>query len=256
MSNVLLQDRVAIVTGGARGIGRGICRCLAEAGADVVVADVRPDGAADETVALVQAAGRRALVLRVDVADHAQVDQLVQTTLDHFGRLDVMVANAGIGGIKPFLDITPEIWHRVLGIDLDGVFYCTQAAARAMVARGQGGKIILISSVHSEMTFPTNVSYDVAKAGVVMLARGAARELAAHHINVNAIGPGWIDTEINRDFLATQAERAAVEASIPWGRIGQPEDIGHLAVFLASAWADYVTGAYFRCDGGFLLSKD
>jgi NAD(P)-dependent dehydrogenase (short-subunit alcohol dehydrogenase family) len=255
MSDALLQDRVAIVTGGARGIGRGICRCLAEAGADVVVADIRPNGAADETVALVQAAGRRALVRAVDVADHAQVDELVQATLAHFGRLDIMVANAGIGMGQPFLDLTHETWHRVLGVDLHGVFYSTQAAARAMVAQGRGGKIVLISSVHAELTFPTAVGYDVAKAGVVMLGRGAARELAEHHINVNVIGPGWIDTEINREFLAAPADRAAVEATIPWGRIGRPEDIGHLAVFLASDRADYITGAYFRCDGGFLLSK-
>jgi NAD(P)-dependent dehydrogenase (short-subunit alcohol dehydrogenase family) len=256
MSDSSLKDRVAIVTGGARGIGRGISKCLAEAGADVVIADIRPDGAAEETVALVQAAGRRAVVKAVDVSNPEQVTALVQSTVAEFGHLDIMVANAGIIIPEPFLDLKVESWHRVLGVDLHGVFYCTQAAARAMVARGQGGKIVIISSVHSEVTFPKAIGYDVAKAGVVMLARGAARELAAHHINVNAIGPGWIDTPINREALADPADRAAVEATIPWGRIGRPEDIGDLATFLASDRADYITGAYFRCDGGFLLSKE
>jgi len=251
----LLADRVAIVTGGARGIGRGIAQCLSQAGAHVVIADIRPDLDAADVAEEIAASGRRVVVRQVDVADPDQVDALVQETVDHFGHLDIMVGNAGIYLEQPFLELTRGNWERVRSVDLDGAFYCTQAAGRVMAADNRGGKIILISSVHAEIAFPHSAAYDVAKAGIVMLARAAACELGPHHINVNVIGPGWVETDMNRAHLADPERRKEVEATIPWGRVGQPDDVGKLVVFLASTLSDYITGTYIRCDGGLLLSK-
>jgi glucose 1-dehydrogenase len=156
---------------------------------------------------------------------------------------------------EPFLEITEDAMRRILDVDLVGTIYCAQAAGRAMVRRGQGGKIINISSVHAVMSFPTAAIYDAAKAGVARLTATIALELAEHHINVNAIGPGWIETPLSEPFLRDPAERQAVEATIPWRRVGQPQDIGRLAVFLASEDADYITGQLILCDGGFVLGK-
>ena len=250
--NGRLAGKVAIVTGASRGIGRGCALALAEDGADVVVNYLSHAAEAGEVVREIEAMGRRALAHRADVADRAQVAAMVEVAISLFGQLDVMVANAYRSIRGPFLEVTPEGLGQTLDVTLLGAFHCCQLAARAMVARGRGGKIIVIGSVHAEHPFAGATAYNVAKFGVVGMALTAASELAAHHINVNVIHPGWIDTPGERQYHSEEELREEGRR-IPWGRLGTPLEIGRVAAFLASDDAEYVTGAVLRVDGAHVL---
>ncbi len=247
-----LASQVALVTGAARGIGRGIALCLAEEGADVVVNDLPPggdhDGGAD-TARQIAAIGRRAHIRHADVSDRDAVAALFADAVAHFGRLDVVVANAVYSDREAVVDARWEGVHRTLAVTQFGVFHVCQAAARQMVAQG-GGKIIIIGSLLSEVPGETSAAYNMAKAAVNHLGRTLANELARQHINVNVINPGYIDTPGERKF-ATEEELARAGSRIPWGRLGLPRDIGRAAVFLASADADYITGTSLLVDGGY-----
>jgi NAD(P)-dependent dehydrogenase (short-subunit alcohol dehydrogenase family) len=245
-----LNGRVAMVTGAARGIGRSIAERLLSEGAVVIASDIRDPGSWDWTPS------GSVLALQADVSDPESVDSVITAAVDRYGRLDMAVCNAGIALSSPFLDFKLEDWRKVLSIDLDGAFICTQRAARAMVAQGGGGSIVLIGSVHGEMTFPTNSAYDVAKAGVMMLGQAAACELAPQGIRVNVVGPGFVETPMNEEFLARPGRRSEAEALIPMGRLGRPDDVAGVVTFLLSDAARYITGSYVRCDGGYVLSKD
>ncbi len=247
-----LSGKVSIVTGSSRGIGRGVAIELARAGADVAVNYRTHPEEAEETAAAVRQLGREATVLQADVSDRAQVEALVAQTRERFGRLDILVANAAFSIRKPFLDLTAEDVGRTWAVSLWGVFHSCQAAARALVEQGHGGKLVIISSVHAFIPYTTALAYNAAKAGINNMGYTMAAELAEHCINVNIIEPGWIDTPGERQFFS-EADLAAAAARLPWRRLGTIQDIGQAVVFLCSPAADYITGACLRVDGGIWL---
>jgi 3-oxoacyl-[acyl-carrier protein] reductase len=243
-----LQGRIAAVTGGALGIGRATARLFAAEGATVALGDVDVAGA--EAVAKeIVAGGGRAIAVGLDVGDADQVRDFVERVIGELGRLDVMFANAGIAHSAPFLEHPEAEWHRVLRVNLTGVFLCCQAAARQMVRQG-GGRIIATASINGFRGVENLVGYNVAKAGVIELTKTMAVELARHHIAVNAIAPAQIDTRLTRS-LPEEARRRRVER-IPMGRFGDVDEVARAALFLASDDASYVTGHTLAVDGGYL----
>jgi NAD(P)-dependent dehydrogenase (short-subunit alcohol dehydrogenase family) len=243
-----LQGRAVAITGAALGIGRATARLFAEEGARLALGDVDAGGA--EAVAKeIKGRGGRAVAIGMDVGDAAQVQAFVDRTVAELGRIDVMFANAGIAHSAPFLDHPEAQWHRVLRVNLTGVFLCCQAAARRMVEQG-GGCIITTASINGFRGVEKLVGYNVAKAGVIELTRTMAVELAQHGITVNAIAPAQIDTRLTRG-LPEEARRRRIER-IPMGRFGEPEEVARGALFLASDDASYVTGHTLAVDGGYL----
>jgi glucose 1-dehydrogenase len=242
-----LAGKVALVTGGGSGIGRGIAIRFAEEGADVAVDDVNRAGA-DATVDEVRRLSRRGLAIEADVTSRADCERMVQETVAQFGKLDVFVANAGIGRAAPFLETPEEDWDAVVRTNLTGVFLSCQAAARRMAQQGHGGRIIATASLAAVRPAPMMAAYHAAKAGVRMLTEVMALELAPHRITVNAIGPGVIETPLTAPLL--QAIKAAGREIAPLGRVGEPKDVADLALFLASDEADYITGDLIIVDGG------
>lgn len=243
-----LEGKVAIITGARRGIGRSIALAFAKAGADVVVSDI--DIKDCEKVAKeIESSGRRVLVVKTDVTNYEEVDHMVKSTLEKFGKIDVLVNNAGILIYKPFLEITEDIWDKTLNTNLKGYFLCAQRAAKEMVKQKKG-KIINIASVAGEVAYPQIAHYCASKGGVIMLTKVMATELAPYKINVNTISPGAIETPMTQGMLSDPKTREENIKNIPWGRIGKPEDIANIAVFLASDNADYLTGANVVVDGG------
>lgn len=250
-----LIGKRALVTGSARGIGRGCALELARAGADVVVNDRERTPAAAGVVAEIEALGRRAILVEGDVFERESCERIVGRALEAFGRIDILISNPAYSRRGDFLDYDPETFREVLQGSLFGGFYMSQQVARHMVARGGGGKIVFISSVHSRKPFRRSVAYNAAKAGLSHMAATIAAELVAHRINVNVIDPGWIDTPGEHEIFTEEVLKEAGPA-LPWGRMGLPEDIGKAALFLASDDADYVTGTSLLVDGGFLLRED
>ena len=243
-----LQGRVTAITGGALGIGRATGLAFAEEGAIVALGDVEQD-AAEAVAREIREGGGQAIAVRVDVGDAGQVQAFVDSVVAAFGRLDVMFANAGIAHSAPFLEHPEAEWHRVLRVNLTGVFLCCQAAARQMVEQG-GGRIITTASINGFRGVENLAGYNAAKAGVIELTRTMAVELARHTITVNAIAPAQIDTRLTRS-LPEEARRRRIER-IPLGRFGEPEDVARAALFLASDDASYVTGHTLAVDGGYL----
>lgn len=244
--------KVALVTGASRGIGRGIALRLAVEGADVVVNyRAHPDEAAEVTDEI-RRYGRRALVWQADVADRDAVARMFAATVAQFGGLDIAVANAAFSIREPVIEAQWEHVLRTLAVSQFGVFHTCQMAAQQMVRQGRGGKIVIISSVHQEQAPANSAPYNMAKAAINNLGCTMAVELAAQHINVNIINPGWIDTPGERAF-ASEEELMAAGKAIPWGRLGAPADIAAAVAFLVSDEADYITGATLRVDGGYVL---
>ena len=243
-----LENKVAVITGGALGIGRATARLFAAEGAAVVLGDIDPV-VAEKVAREITENGGTATALAVDVGDSGQVTAFVDTAVAHFGRLDVMVANAGIAHSAPFLEHPEAQWHRVLRVNLTGVFLTGQAAARHMVKQG-GGRIVNIASINAFRGVENLVGYNAAKAGVVELTKTMAVELAQHGITVNAIAPAQIDTRLTRT-LPEDARQRRIDR-IPLGRFGEPEDVARAALFLASDDARYVTGHTLAVDGGYL----
>jgi glucose 1-dehydrogenase len=250
---VRLQGKVGIITGAATGIGKGIATVFVAEGAAVVIDYVHgQDSDARELAKQLQASGGRASAVEADVTDPEQVKRLVDTAVSEFGKLDIFVNNAGIETKVPFVDVSLDLWNKVMAVNLTGPFLCAQAAARQMIAQGGGGRIINISSVHEDLPMPTNVPYCAAKGGLRMLMRTACVELAAHGITMNNIGPGAIDTPMDAPLKAHPEQMAELLSEIPLGRMGQPDEVGKLAAYLASDDAAYVTGSTFFIDGGML----
>ena len=243
--------RVAIVTGSDSGIGRATAVALAEAGCDVGVTWHTDQAGADGTAAEVRAAGRRAAVARLDVADLEAAGGLIDRLAEDLGGLDVLVNNAGTGVATPFLDQTLEDWRHVIDVDLTGAFVCAQAAARRMVAAGRGGRIVNVTSVHEHVPLEGAAAYCAAKGGLGLLTKVMALELAGHGITVNSVAPGEIATEMtgNEDTDPATVERPG----IPLGRPGHAREIASAIAWLASEEASYATGASFVVDGGLLL---
>lgn len=246
-----LAGKVALVTGGARGIGLAVARAYVREDAAVVVADIDAASAAAAAAGLVQGGGR-AMAVGVDVADPASVQAMIAAILGAHGRLDILVNNAGVGGNTPFLETSLAEWNRIIGINLTGAFMVAQAAAREMVEAGFG-KIVNIASLSGQRGGNGRAAYGSAKAGLELLTKVMAVELAPHGINVNAIAPGAIETEMAK-FAHDRATRAAYNALIPMTRYGTPEEIAEAAVFLCSDESRYVHGHTLNVDGGFLAA--
>lgn len=245
-----LKDKIALVTGSSQGIGRAIAVRFAQEGADVVINYNRTAKGAEEALAEVEAAGRRGLIVQADLGNVEDIRRLVNQGIEHFGRLDVLVNNAGIETHAPFWDVTEEDYDKVLNVNLKGVFFATQEMVKHLRAGKRRGKIVNISSVHEELPFPNFTAYCASKGGVKMMARNLAVELGPLGINVNNIAPGAIETPINSKLLNDPAKLGALLAQIPLGRLGQTTDVAGVAVFLASDDADYVTGSTYYVDGG------
>ncbi len=247
-----LDQKVAIVTGSDSGIGRAIAIEFAKEGATVVVNYAHAKDKANEVLQTIQNNGGKAVVIQADVSQYQQAVGLIQQTVEHFNRLDIMVNNAGMEIHGPFLDVTEEQWDRVLGVDLKGAFFCAQAAAREMVKRKIPGRIINVSSVHEDLPMPNNSPYCCAKGGLRMMMRTICLELAPYNITVNNIGPGAVDTPIDADVKADPQKMKALLDEIPLHRMGQPEEVAKLALYLASDAAAYVTGSTYFIDGGLM----
>jgi NAD(P)-dependent dehydrogenase (short-subunit alcohol dehydrogenase family) len=241
-----LQGKVAVVTGAARGIGLAIAQRFVKEGAQVALAD----WLADEVKAEAAALGASALAVPTDVGDAGEVRRLVDRTVERFGRLHCMVANAAVQAEIPFLDLTEEEFDRVIRVNLKGTFLCGQTAARHMVKTGTRGAIINISSVNAVVAHPVLVHYAASKGGINMLTKGMAVSLAPHGVRVNAIGPGTTNTPINANFFSMPGMVDRFLMRTPLGRIAEADEIASVAVFLASDEASYVTGTTIYADGG------
>ena len=249
----ILSGKAALVTGGRRGIGRGVCLALAAEGADVAVNDVEGAEQAEAVAQEVREMGRRAVVVMADVAKPDQVQAMVDGVVSELGGLDILVNNAGVESIVPFLEITPEEWERVTNINLRGEFLCAQAAVRHMVDSGNGGAIVNIGSVQAGMVLPGRAHYAPSKRGVEALTANLAVELAEHNIRVNCINPGLIDTDMTSWVMKDPEILPIVLEKIALKRAGEPDEIGQVAAFLASDKASYVTGQSLYVDGGFRI---
>lgn len=245
-----LSSKVALVTGAGRGIGLGIALQLARCGSDLVIND-RP-GSPDLSVAgeEIRALGRVCHTIEGDIFTRAGCERLVQSASELAGRIDILISNPAYSRRGTFLDYSPEEFERTINGTLTSGFHISQLVARQMVARGQGGKIVFISSVQAEMPISRCAAYGAAKAGLNHMMRSIAVELAPHRINVNAIEPGWIDTPGERITFSDETITAEGR-QLPWGRLGLPADIGHAVAFLVSDQADYITAAVLPVDGCF-----
>jgi gluconate 5-dehydrogenase len=245
-----LAGKVAVVTGGRRGIGRAIALALAEAGADVSLGDrVIDDGELEKVAEEVRKLGRRALAIQTDITRKADVDSLVQKTVAEFGSIDILVNNAATNVRAPLLELNEEGWDRVIDTDLKGYYLCSQAAGKVMVKQKRGN-IINIASTAAMDTAPQMGAYGIAKAGVVMLTRILAIELAEYNIRVNAIAPFIVKTKFSQPLWADAKTLKEIESGIPLGRLAEPEDITGAVVFLASDASAYITGHTIVVDGG------
>jgi glucose 1-dehydrogenase len=247
-----LEGKVALVTGAARGIGQACAVELARHGAEIAFCDLGAAESGAETVALVERVGRRARYYRCDVGDRSAVEAMFERVQADFGRLDICVNNAAANIRKPLIELEVSDVAMVWNVILWGVFHCSQLAARQMVKQGEGGCLLMISSVHAERAFGRSTAYNGAKAAVNQMAMTWAAELAQYRIRVNVIEPGWTDTPGERAFYTE--ERIKEEGlSLPLGRLANPSEIAAAARFLCSDDASYVTGSILRVDGGFVL---
>jgi 3-oxoacyl-[acyl-carrier protein] reductase len=246
----MLQGKVALVTGASRGIGRAIALELARAGAYVVVNYAGSEGAAREVVQEIEGMNRKAMMIRANVAQSQEVDEMVKEALGAFGKIDILVNNAGITRDNLLMRMKEEEFDEVINTNLKGVFNCIKAVTRPMM-KARGGRIINISSVVGVMGNPGQVNYVAAKAGVIGMTKSVARELAARNITVNAVAPGFIDTDMTA--VLGEETKQNLLGQIPLQRLGKPEDIAHAVKFLASEEASYMTGQVLHVDGGMYM---
>lgn len=248
-----LSGQVAVVTGGAVNIGRGISLALAGAGAAVAIVFNSSEDPAREVVEEIERKGGRAVALAADVRDRERVEGVFQSVLDLFGRIDILVNNAGIFTVSPQIDLSPDDWDAVLDTNLKGIFLYSRTAAKLMIAQGDGGRIVNIASINGmHPGFGGTAHYDASKGGVIAYTRSLAAELAPNGIRVNAVCPGLMDSRNLRKDAPELAEK--VEARTPLKRLGRPEDIGNAVLFLVSRAADWITGETLTVDGGYLLT--
>lgn len=253
MAKRRLKGEVALVTGGSRGIGRAISLALAREGAMLIVNYVAHAEAAQEVVKIILKKGGNAIAVRADISKKREVENMIKAAIDHFGRIDVLINNAGVGPFVKFFDITEELWDRTQNINTKGIFLVSQTVAKEMAKTG-GGKIVNITSISGEkVTSELQVPYCVSKAGANMLTKTMAVALAPYKINVNAVLPGTITTDINRERLTNRRTRETIISQTPLKSIGRPEDVVGAVILLASDKANWITGSLLMVDGGFIL---
>lgn len=246
----LLEGKTVVVTGASTGIGRAIAIGAAEHGANVAINYACDSDGAAQCIAAIEAQGRGAVAIQGDVADPETADDFITRAVEAFGKVDVMVSNAGICPFHSFLDMPVATFERTMRVNMHGGYYMCQAAARQMVAQGHGGSIIAVSSISALVGGEFQTHYTPTKAGLHSLMQSAAIALGRYNIRCNSLLPGTILTEINKDDLADERKRRYMEGRVPLGRLGVPEDMAGPAVFLASDMARYVTGAALLVDGG------
>jgi 3-oxoacyl-[acyl-carrier protein] reductase len=244
-----LTDKVALVTGAAQGIGKAVALLLARNGADLIVSDINLEKA-EETAKEIQAIGRRAVAIKVDVASLGDVEQMVEAVLEHFGHIDILINNAGITRDRLILRMTEEDWDAVLNINLKGTFHCTKVVIRHM-SKQRNGRIVNIASVVGEMGNAGQANYSASKAGVIGFTKTIAREFAQRGINVNAIAPGYIETPMT-EALPEKAKEE-LKRIIPMERLGRPEDVAEAVLFLVSEASSYITGQVLNVNGGIYM---
>jgi glucose 1-dehydrogenase len=256
----MLQGQRAIVTGAGSGIGKAIALALGQAGADVVVNYVVGVDGAEELAAEIRASGVRSLAIRADVSDEAQVQEMFRRTVEAFGTVDILVNNAGLQQDAAFENLTLAQWNKVIGVNLTGQFLCAREAVREFKRRGvvpevscAAGKVLCISSVHEVIPWAGHVNYAASKGGVMLMMKSLAQEVAPYRIRVNSICPGAIRTPINMEAWGTPAAYQELLTLIPYKRIGEADEIGRAAVWLASDYADYIHGISLFVDGGMTL---
>ncbi len=247
-----LQGKVAIVTGGNTGIGKAVVLALAEQGASVVIDYVSNPQATEDLERKIADLGEAATAVEADVSKIEDLQRMIDTAVSAYGRLDVMVNNAGIETRTSVLETTEDQYEKVLNINLKSAFFGTQLAAKQMIAQGGGGRIINMTSVHEDWPMAGNTAYCLSKGGMRMLTRTAAVELGPHDICVVGVGPGAVDTPINAQTVANPAALAALNKSIPLGRLAEPEEIASVVAFLAGPGAGYITGTTIFADGGIM----
>jgi glucose 1-dehydrogenase len=250
-----LQGRVAIVTGGNTGIGKAVVLALAAQGASVVIDYVSNPQATEDLERKIADLGEAATAVEADVSKIADLQRMVDTAISAYGRLDIMVNNAGIETRTSILDTTEDQYEKVLSINLKSAFFGTQLAAKQMIAQGEGGRIINMTSVHEDWPMPGNTPYCLSKGGMRMLTRTAGLELAPHNICVVGVGPGAVDTPINAQTVADPAALALLNKSIPLGRVAEPEEIASVVAFLAGPGASYIAATTVFADGGIMQSS-
>lgn len=260
MAEKKLAGQTALVTGANSGIGEGIALSMGEAGANVVVNYVVNPDAANDVVEKIQSAGSNAIAIQADVSNEEQVISMYQQAISKFGTVDILVNNAGLQRDAAFHEMTLQQWQKVIDVNLTGQFLCAREAIKEFLKRGvvaglsvAAGKIICISSVHQEIPWAGHANYAASKGGIMLLMKSIAQEYAPHQIRVNSICPGAIKTPINQKAWDTPEALNKLLELIPYQRIGQPDDIGKLAVWLASDDSDYITGASVFIDGGMTL---
>ncbi len=252
---MLLKNKVAIVTGGNSGIGKAVVLELAMLGANIAVDYVSHPEATDAIEKQIAELGDQAIGVDADVSQVADLERLIATTVKTFGRLDIMVNNAGIESRTSILDTTEEQYEKVLRVNLKSAFFGTQLAAKQMIKQGGGGRIINITSVHEDWPMPGNIAYCLSKGGMRMLTRTAGVELAHHNILVVGVGPGAVATPINLTTMQNPAEMAKLDSAIPLGRMAQPHEIASVVALLAGNAASYVTATTVFADGGLMQSS-
>ncbi len=244
------EGRVAVVTGGARGIGRAICETLASRGADIVIGDLQIELAEQTAREIAEKTGRRTCAVKVNVAELESATQLIATAVDTFGKIDILVNNAGVTRDKLILRMEEADWDIVLNVNLKGTFNCCKAAFRPMMKQ-RYGRIVNISSVSGQAGQTGQANYSASKAGVIGLTKALAREFASRNITVNAVAPGFIPTALTQDLPAELKD--AILKATPLGRMGTPEEIAYAVAFLASDEASYITGQVLAVDGGMVM---
>lgn len=247
-----LADRVAIVTGGSRGIGAAVVKLLATYGADVIVNYVSDEDAADATVNLAQSLGVKAMAIQANVARLDEAERLVQETVEHFGRVDFLICNAGIWEGAPVELVSEELWDKTLDINLKGTWSVCRAAVPLMKQQ-RFGRIVIVSSTAGQRGEANVSNYAASKGGQIAFTKSLAPELGPFGINVNSVAPGWVETEMTADVFADEAQRELIGKGIPLGRAATPEEIAGPIVFLCSEWANHITGEVLNVNGGSVL---